>query len=84
MDILQDMWVMAALLIFPICMLVSFIVAFLKPLIGRFIDARPELKRRYDRIVEAGPKEGWSGYVILVVVMLFLFFPMVLFLLNAD
>lgn len=62
----------------------SFAVAFLKPFVGRFIDSRPGLKRGYDRIVEAGPKEGWSGYVILAVVMLFLFFPVVLFLLNAD
>lgn len=84
MDALMDIWVMAALLIFPICLLISFVVAFLKPFVGRFIDGRPNLKRRYDRIVEAGPKEGWSGYVILVAVMFFLFFPVVMFLINAG
>ena len=84
MDALMDIWVMAALLIFPICLVVTFVVAILKPRVGRFIDSRPELKRRYDSIVEAGPKEGWSGYVIFVVVMLFLFFPAIMLLLNAG
>ena len=80
MDAVMDIWVMAALLIFPICLVVTFVVAILKPHIGRFISDRPELKRRYDRIVEAGPKEGWSGYVIFAVVMIFLFFPAIMLL----
>ncbi len=83
MDVVMDIWIMAALSIFPICLVATFVVALLKPYIGRFIDNRPALKRRYDRIVEVGPKEGWSGYVIYAVVMIFLFFPLVMFLIGA-
>ncbi len=39
MDTLMDLWVMTALLIFPICLVATFVIALLKPRIGRFIDS---------------------------------------------
>lgn len=77
-------FVLIGLLFFPICLVVTFVVVVLKKPIRNFVRSRPALEDRYQRIKAAGPKEGWSGYVLTAVVMLFLFGSAALIFIGAS
>lgn len=67
-----NVMIYATLACFPLLMLATLVVAFAKKRGVAFLQANSDAKRAYDRIVAAGPKEGWSGYVILALVLLWL------------
>lgn len=72
-ELFVESFMYIALCFFPICLVATFVIVLLKKPIRNFMKSRPALEDRYQRIKAAGPKEGWSGYVLTAVVMLFLF-----------
>ncbi len=81
---LSNLWTLIALLFFPVCLVATLAIVLLKKPIRNFIGGRPALEERYQRIKAAGPKEGWSGYVLAAVVMLFLFGGAALIFIGAS
>lgn len=73
-----------ALCFFPICLVSTLVIVLLKKPIRNFVGSRSALEDRYQKVKAAGPKEGWSGYVLTAVVMLFLFGSAAMILIAAS
>ena len=71
-SVILNAMIYASIACFPLLMLATVVIFFAKKRGSAFLQANPSARRVYDRIVAAGPKEGWSGYVILALVLLWL------------
>ena len=69
---------------FPLLMVATIVVVFARKAGSRFLEKNDGVKAAYERIVAAGPKEGWSGYVILALVCVWLAAMAVLVLVSID
>ncbi len=83
-ELFANSFPLIALCFFPICLVATFAIVLLKKPIRNFVGSRPDLEERYQRIKATGPKEGWSGYVLIAVVMLFLFGSAAMILIAAS
>ena len=70
--ILLDAMIRATQFCFPLLMVATAIIVLMKKPVTAFLDGNERAKAAYDRIVKAGPKEGWSGYVILAAICVWL------------
>lgn len=64
--------IQATMACFPLLMVATVFVFFGRKAGQSFLEKHAKTKAAYDRIVAAGPKEGWSGYIILALVCLWL------------
>ena len=71
-SVMLNAMIYATIACFPLLMLATVVIFFAKKRGSAFLRSNPSARRVYDRIVAAGPKEGWSGYVILAIVLLWL------------
>lgn len=81
---LLNAMIYATIACFPLLMLATVVIFFVKKRGASFLESSPGARRAYDRIVAVGPKEGWSGYVILALVLLWLAVMAGLLLLEID
>lgn len=81
---LLEVMVGATQFCFPLLMIATIAVVFAQKAGSSFLDKHDGAKAAYERIVAAGPKEGWSGYVILALVCIWLAVMVVLMLLSID
>ncbi|MBQ9954267.1 MAG: hypothetical protein IJO87_02425 [Eggerthellaceae bacterium] len=80
----SNAWTLVALMFFPVCLVATLFIVLLKKPVRNFIRKRPALEARHQKIKAAGPKEGWSGYVLFAVVMLFLFAGALMIFIGAS
>lgn len=71
-QVLLNFMIQATMACFPLLMVATIFVFFGRKAGQRFLEKHAKAKKAYDRIVAAGPKEGWSGYIILALVCLWL------------
>lgn len=71
-QVLLDFMIRVSMFCFPVLMVATVLVFFGRKAGQRFLEKHAKAKATYERIVAAGPKEGWSGYVILALVCLWL------------
>lgn len=69
---------------FPLLMVVTVVVYLARKPIAALLDRNERAKAVRGRIIEAGPKEGWSGYVILAAVCIWLAVMAGLILVSID
>ena len=67
-----NVMIYATMACFPLLMVATVVVFLAKRRGSAFLQSNPRARRVYDRIVASGPKEGWSGYVIGALVLLWI------------
>ena len=83
-SILLNAMAYATAFCFPLLMVATVIIFLARKRGEAFLESNPGARRAYDRIVAAGPKEGWSGYVIGAIVFLWLAVMAALILLSMQ
>lgn len=66
-------WVVSLLCSFPVLILLHHLLSEASGPVGRFVRKNERCAKLLDKAKEKGPREGWSGYVLLAVVLLALF-----------